>query len=109
MPNNLTGAIDVTGTYFKTGINLFCLRSQIRLRRNELYLLELVRYIHLNPIRAGMVKDLKALNSYSRSGHALIIGRIKHNLTPSAVSKLVSSGRLETETREIAKELPAVK
>jgi chromosomal replication initiation ATPase DnaA len=31
------------------------------------------------------------------------------NLTPSAVSKLVSRGRLETETREIAKELPEVK
>ncbi len=30
------------------------------------------------------------------------------NLTPSAVSKLVSRGRLETETRVIAKELPAV-
>jgi hypothetical protein len=27
----------------------------------ELYLLELVRYIHLNPIRAGMVEDLKVL------------------------------------------------
>jgi hypothetical protein len=31
------------------------------------------------------------------------------NLTPPAVSKLVSRGRLETETREIAKELPEVK
>jgi hypothetical protein len=31
------------------------------------------------------------------------------NLTPSAVSKLVSRGRLETETRQIAKELPEVK
>jgi len=31
------------------------------------------------------------------------------NLTPSAVSKLASRGRLETETREIAKELPEVK
>jgi hypothetical protein len=30
------------------------------------------------------------------------------NLTPAAVSKLVSRGRLETETREIAKELPEV-
>ena len=31
------------------------------------------------------------------------------NLTPSAVSKLVSRGRLETETRDIGKELPEVK
>jgi len=31
------------------------------------------------------------------------------NLTPYAVSKLLSRGRLETETREIAKELPELK
>jgi hypothetical protein len=31
------------------------------------------------------------------------------NLTPSAVSKLVSRGRLETKSKEIAKELPEVK
>ena len=36
-----------------------------------------------------------------------VAGRL--NLTPSAVSKLVSRGRLETKTREIAKELPEVK
>ncbi len=37
----------------------------------------------------------------------LIAGRL--NLTPSAVSELVSRGRLETETRPIANELPEVK
>jgi predicted transcriptional regulator len=31
------------------------------------------------------------------------------NLTPSAVSKLVSRRRLETETRKIAKERPGAK
>jgi hypothetical protein len=31
------------------------------------------------------------------------------NLTSSAVSKLVSRGRLETKSKEIAKELPEVK
>jgi len=36
-----------------------------------------------------------------------VAGRL--NLTPSAVSKLVSRGRLETETGEIAKELSGVK
>ena len=58
---------------------LFQNRYKSFLCQEELYLLELVRYIHLNPIRAGMVKDLKALNSYSRSGHAVIMGRIKHD------------------------------
>jgi len=31
------------------------------------------------------------------------------NLTPSAVSKLVSRGRLETQTMKIAKKLPELK
>jgi len=45
----------------------------------DLYLLELVRYIHLNPIRAGMIKDLKALNADYRSGHSAITGRVNHD------------------------------
>jgi hypothetical protein len=36
---------------------------------------ELVRYIHLNPIRAGIVSDLKALNDYPYSGHSGLVGR----------------------------------
>jgi hypothetical protein len=41
--------------------HLFQNRYQSFLCEEELYLLELVRYIHLNPIRAGMVKDLRVL------------------------------------------------
>jgi REP element-mobilizing transposase RayT len=59
--------------------HLFQNRYKSFLCEEELYLLELVRYIHLNPIRAGMVEDLKALNSYSRSGHSVIMGRVKHD------------------------------
>ena len=60
MPNNSTDVIDVTDIYFKTGTNLFSVKR-------KLYLLKLVRYTHLNPIGAGMVKDLRTLNSYSRT------------------------------------------
>ena len=38
------------------------------------YLLELVRYIHLNPIRAGLVSTLNQLNDYQWSGHAVVMG-----------------------------------
>src|SRR3990172_2427585 len=41
------------------------------------YLLQLTRYIHLNPIRAGMVKTLKELKRYRWSGHAVIMGAVK--------------------------------
>ena len=36
--------------------------------QEETYLQELVRYIHLNPLRAGVVPDLAALNSYPYCG-----------------------------------------
>jgi REP element-mobilizing transposase RayT len=38
------------------------------------YLLELVRYIHLNPLRAGIVKDVAALGRYPYSGHSTLMG-----------------------------------
>jgi len=41
------------------------------------YLLELTRYIHLNPIRAGIVKDIKALKRYQWCGHSVIMGTVK--------------------------------
>ena len=35
------------------------------------YLLELVRYIHLNPVRTGVVKSLSELDRYRWSGHGV--------------------------------------
>ncbi len=39
------------------------------------YLLQLVRYLHLNPLRAGLVKDLRALEAFPWSGHSVLLGR----------------------------------
>jgi len=39
------------------------------------YLLELVRYIHLNAIRAGLVKEMEGLDRYRWSGHSVLMGR----------------------------------
>jgi len=44
----------------------------------ENYLLELVRYIHLNPVRVGVAKTLDELDTYPYSGHPVIIGKIVH-------------------------------
>ena len=38
------------------------------------YLYELVRYIHLNPLRARLVADINSLNIYPWSGHAVLMG-----------------------------------
>ena len=46
------------------------------------YLLELIRYIHLNPLRASLVKDLKELDKYPWTGHSTILGRRKNPLIP---------------------------
>jgi putative transposase len=42
------------------------------------YLLELVRYIHLNPRRASLVKNFGELDRYPWSGHRVLLGREKN-------------------------------
>ena len=39
-----------------------------------MYFRELVRYIHLNPLRAKIVSDIKELNKYPYSGHPALAG-----------------------------------
>jgi len=39
--------------------------------------LELVRYIHLNPLRARLVSDLKGLDKYPYCGHSVLMGKKK--------------------------------
>ena len=43
------------------------------------YLLELVRYIHLNPLRAGVVKSIGGLDHYPWSGHRVLVGKGKND------------------------------
>jgi len=45
----------------------------------ETYLLELVRYIHLNPLRASVVKNIEELDRYPWSGHGVLIGKSKNS------------------------------
>ena len=58
------------------------------------YLLELIRYIHLNPLRAGLVEDLNALDKYPWTGHSTILGRCKNPLIPETqANESFSAGR----------------
>lgn len=57
--------------------HLFQNRYKSFLCEEDPYLLELVRYIHLNPLRAGIVKSIHELNRYALTGHAGIMGRMK--------------------------------
>ncbi len=42
-------------------------------------MLELVRYIHLNPLRAKIVDDLEKLDHYPYSGHSVLMGKRKRD------------------------------
>jgi len=45
----------------------------------DVYFRELVRYIHLNPLRAHLVSTLWELDRYPWCGHAVLMGRIKYD------------------------------
>ena len=55
--------------------HLFQNRYKSILCQEESYLLELVRYIHLNPLRAKLVADMDALGKYPFCGHGVIMGK----------------------------------
>jgi putative transposase len=55
--------------------HLFQNRYKSILCQEEPYLLELVRYIHLNPLRSEIVSSLEELEHYRYSGHGQLMGR----------------------------------
>ena len=57
----------------RTG-HVFQNRFKSILVEEESYFLELVRYIHLNPLRAGLLKNLKELDAFPWSGHSTMLG-----------------------------------
>ena len=57
--------------------HLFQNRYKSILCEDDPYLLELTRYIHLNPLRANIVKNLGELNRYQWCGHSAIMGKVK--------------------------------
>jgi putative transposase len=73
----LTGyAVSFNRRYRRQG-HLFQNRYKSVLCEEDVYLRELVRYIHLNPIRAGVVKGVRELESYAYSGHCVVVGKKK--------------------------------
>lgn len=59
--------------------HLFQNRFKSILCQKDSYLLELVRYIHLNPLRAGLVKNIQELDVYPYSGHGTLMGGFKNS------------------------------
>lgn len=95
MPNHVhlilrTGSIPLSramarlGTGYAGGFNrrhdrpghLFQNRYKALLVESDEYLRTLVRYVHLNPVRAGLVVSARALELHPWTGHAALVGRL---------------------------------
>jgi REP element-mobilizing transposase RayT len=71
------------GTAYALGFNrrhhrvghLFQNRYKSKLVQGDTGLMTLVRYIHRNPLEAGMVLDLRSLADYPWTGHGALLGR----------------------------------
>jgi len=73
----LTGyAVSFNRRYRRHG-QMFQNRYSSFLCEDNVYLKELVRYLHINPIKAKMVKGVKELKTYPYSGHSVLMYKAK--------------------------------
>ncbi|MBM4351466.1 MAG: transposase, partial [Deltaproteobacteria bacterium] len=77
MKKLLTGYVVNFNLRHKRTGHLFQNRYKSIICEDDPYLLELTRYIHLNPLRAAMVGNLKELDDYRWAGHSAIMGRVR--------------------------------
>ncbi len=71
----LTGyVVSFNRRYNRTG-HLFQNRYKSILCQEDPYFKELIRYIHLNPLRAGVVATLEDLDAYPYCGHSVLMGK----------------------------------
>ena len=73
----LTGYVVNFNRRHKRYGHLFQNRYKSIVCQEDAYLMELVRYIHLNLLRAGLVKDIRGLNSSPWSGHSALLGKVE--------------------------------
>jgi len=67
--------------------HLFQNRYKSVVCEEDAYLIELIRYIHLNPLRARLAADLKELDKYPWAGHSAIFGYRQNPLLPKELDK----------------------
>lgn len=54
---------------------LFQNRFKSILCQEDVYFLQLIRYIHLNPVRAGLLQNVGSLENYPWTGHPVLLGK----------------------------------
>ncbi len=75
----LTGYVIGFNRRHKRCGQLFQNRYKSIICQEDAYLQELVRYIHLNPVRARIIKTLDELETYRYCGHSCLMGKTKRN------------------------------
>jgi REP element-mobilizing transposase RayT len=103
----LTGYVVNFNRRHKRYGHLFQNRYKSIVCEDDPYLLELTRYIHLNPVRAGIIKDMRGLCKYPWAGHSALMGRVERKwqdvdtvLGYFGRRKSVAIGRYEDFIRE---------
>jgi REP element-mobilizing transposase RayT len=76
MRSLLTGYAGTFNRRHKRRGHLFQNRYKSIVVEEDPYLLELVRYLHLNPLRAQVVKDFRTLARYPWTGHSALLGTV---------------------------------
>ena len=79
--------------------HLFQNRYKSIVCQEDLYLLELTRYIHLNPLRAGLVPDLEALGRYPWAGHSALTGQVERDWQDTGTIRGYFAGRRREAVR----------
>ena len=64
--------------------HLFQNRYKSIVVEEEPYLLELVRYLHVNPLRARVVPNLRTLDRYPWTGHSAVLGSVPRSWQDTA-------------------------
>ena len=72
----LTGYAGAFTRRHQRGGHLFQNRYTSIVVEEEAYLLELVRYLHLNPVRAKLLPDPRALERSPWTGHSALVGKV---------------------------------
>src|SRR4030042_4767804 len=79
MKKLLTGYVVNFNLRHKRTGHLFQNRYKSIICEDDPYLLELTRYIHLNPLRVEISGDMKGLSNYRWTGHSAIMGKVKRD------------------------------
>ncbi len=95
----LTGYAITFNTRHNRAGHVFQNRYKSIVCEEETYLLELIRYIHLNPLRANIVSDIEALKKYKWCGHAVLMGI--RSLEGQAINEVLARFDIRSETARL--------